>query len=190
VLHEQELTYSVIAPKDSFPEPGLLPSYRVIAKALIQGLIDLGIKGDLATPRSRGQNSSGACFLASSWYEVTVEGRKLIGSAQRRVKTHILQQGSILLAVDHEAMVDLFPSAGISKPELIERSRAKITSLGELIDRPLRAEQLKQSIKRGFRQVLGIEFVRGEPTVYEQNLAQRLNEQKYSTHTWNFKRGE
>jgi lipoate-protein ligase A len=188
VFHDKELTYSLIAPKDYFPRPGILGSYRAIAGGLIQGLRNLGIKADLANPRTkqvRGRNRSAACFLASSWYEIVVGGKKLIGSAQRRVGSHLLQQGSILLAVDYETIADLFPDGGRPRSELVHQARARITSLEELLGRPVNIEEIKQGIKQGMMQALNIEFVEGNPTDHEQSLAHRLYKQKYGTNGWN-----
>ncbi len=196
VLHQKELTYALVAPQDFFPDGGVLPTYRIIAEGLVQGLRRLGVAGCLTTPRTRtspgtrGQNGAAACFLASSWYEITVEGRKLIGSAQRRLKGYILQHGSILRAADYEAILELFPAPNAgSSIKLKERIRNKITSLGELLDRELPLEYLKQQLREGFAQALAVEFVADEPTAYERQLARRLYEQKYSTPLWNFKRG-
>ncbi len=190
VLHQAELTYALIAPQEFFPEAGVLATYRIIAEGLVQGLRNLGIAGCLATPRTRGQHRTAACFMASSWYEITVAGKKLIGSAQRRLKGYILQHGSILQATHHEAILDLFPAPdGSSKTQLREQIRAKITSLGELLGRELQLEYLKQQFKAGFAQALAVEFVEDEPADYEQRLARRLYKQKYNTPGWNLRRG-
>ncbi len=195
VLHDNELTYAIIVPQDCYPKLGVLATYRIIANGLLEGLSNLGIEASLATPttpraneRDRGQDRSRACFMAPSRYEITVGGRKLIGSAQRRLKSHILQHGSILLGVDYTAIADLFPASNGSgtKVELVEQARGKITSLEELLGQGLSLERLKREFIAGFMQALAIEFINGEPTVYEQQLAARLCKQKYSARGWNY----
>jgi lipoate-protein ligase A len=194
VFHQQELTYSVTAPESFFPNTGLIATYREISRALIAGLYNLGIRSDPAIPKNgqsiEARNKSSACFMSSSWYEITVKGKKLIGSAQRRLKSHILQQGSILLAVDHMTITDLFANGDTQVAERVQQARQRITSLAELLEPPVKIEQLKQAVLQGFRQGLDIEFIKSDLSAYERTLAHRLYTHKYSTSIWNFERGE
>ena len=60
--------------------------------------------GDLS-PRA-GEDSAPACFASTARYELTLEGRKIAGIAQRRVGSALLQQGSLLLGDGHLRLVD------------------------------------------------------------------------------------
>lgn len=115
VFHDQELTYSVVAPEAAFPaSPSILATYREISRALIAGLACLGIEAQMIPERPRLREretrsvSPAACFAAPSAYEVAVEGKKIVGSAQKRLKGYLLQQGSILISLDREKLFALF----------------------------------------------------------------------------------
>jgi lipoate-protein ligase A len=113
VYHHQELTYAVVVPRSFFKGDSVLGSYRVLAGGFLECLRILGVAGELITPalsrkshkqteRIRSGNRrkrfhQPACFLAPSRYEIGVGGKKIIGSAQRRYRSSILQQGSFLL---------------------------------------------------------------------------------------------
>ncbi|MGH7572564.1 MAG: lipoate--protein ligase family protein [Gemmatimonadota bacterium] len=108
---DEELTYSVVAPLD---EPslagGLSEAYRRIHEALATGLARLGIAAALAPrPSSSGRGAHSprsrlACFAASVPNEIVADGRKLVGSAQRRSRRSLLQHGSIPLGGDPAAI--------------------------------------------------------------------------------------
>lgn len=108
---EEELTYSVVAPLD---EPalagGLRAAHRRIHEALAAGLARLGIAVALApgpagcAGGALGPRSSLACFAISVPYEIAANGRKLVGSAQRRSRRALLQHGSLPLAGDPAAI--------------------------------------------------------------------------------------
>lgn len=110
-MADEELTYSVVAPLDD-PALGGGPrlAYRRIHAALADGLARLGIAVALAprTAVSRGMprpRSPLACFASSVPYELVADGRKLLGSAQRRSREGLLQHGSLPLAGDPAALL-------------------------------------------------------------------------------------
>ncbi len=107
VLHHRELTYSVVSNDYGRFGAGILPTYLAVARALQQGLQALGVPAEIdeKDPRSafRPENfvkSPVPCFTSTSHYEITVEGRKILGSAQKRLKRAFLQHGSIPCAYD------------------------------------------------------------------------------------------
>lgn len=104
VYHHREVTYSMVAPipHPSFPST-IRATYEVVAHALASGLATLGLRVERHPTdpvRPRHGIGSSLCFDSTSRYEITLDGKKLIGSAQRRWKTAFLQHGSILLAHD------------------------------------------------------------------------------------------
>ncbi|HEX7976804.1 MAG TPA: hypothetical protein VF498_20525, partial [Anaerolineales bacterium] len=97
ILHTDELTYSVIGPENGRGLAGsVLESYHTLSDALLEALHRLDIPAlALPTPLggSRAQNGAAepngkgpVCFEAPSNYEITVNGKKLVGSAQARRK--------------------------------------------------------------------------------------------------------
>src|SRR3990172_5523606 len=99
ILHTDELTYSVAG---SAEEPilagGVLESYNRLAQALLLAVknLELSVEMKEATQRNGLDNNPG-CFEVPSSYEITVGGKKLIGSAQARKKEGVLQHGSLPL---------------------------------------------------------------------------------------------
>ena len=107
VLHDQELTYAVVSNElEAFGGSGILDCYMLIARALHRALRAVGCPAEISpgTIHRKAAVSGAAdapCFLSTSRHEITAQGRKLIGSAQRRLKRAFLQHGSILLRCDY-----------------------------------------------------------------------------------------
>jgi lipoyl(octanoyl) transferase len=114
LLHQHELTYSLVAP---IPHPGipdnLAGAFCEVSKAVILSLEKAGVTNPKMVgkgKRTPGMNRkrSPACFSASNHWEISVKGKKLAGSAQRRLNGAFLQHGSILLDKDCELANSLF----------------------------------------------------------------------------------
>jgi len=132
VIHGAEVTYSIVSHSEHplFRE-GIIGAYRVISDCIIGALGKAGVKAELAIPAKKagsGKKAKAACFYSPSRYEVTVDNRKLVGSAQRRFRTAFLQHGSILFTVDrglHEAVFGQQAACGLM---------ARMTGLSEHSD--------------------------------------------------------
>jgi lipoate-protein ligase A len=96
VWHAEELTYALAAPAQPFG--GLRQAYEEIHRMLLAALRRLGVAAEMAPPRVAVPVDAGSCFAAPVGGEITVGGRKLVGSAQLREGTALLQHGSLLLA--------------------------------------------------------------------------------------------
>ena len=98
LLHDREVTYSVTAPVD--PAESLAASMVRINRWLLRALHRLGVPAvEAAEPRSM-RPEGAACFAMPARGELTLGGRKLVGSAQVRQDGALLQHGSILLDDD------------------------------------------------------------------------------------------
>lgn len=107
VLHHQEITYALTAPRGTRGlGDGVAEIYSAVADALVEALGRLGIE---ATRGGGGRPEGFACFGAAGGHEITVGGRKLVGSAQRRGRVAFLQHGSILTGPGH---LEIFPDDG------------------------------------------------------------------------------
>jgi lipoyl(octanoyl) transferase len=98
VLHDCELTYAVAVPVGWIGSPR--ETYEAINQSLLVGLASLGVQAlESAMTDTSPQmfRAAGSCFASSAPGEVVVDGRKVIGSAQRCERRTILQHGSILL---------------------------------------------------------------------------------------------
>lgn len=100
VLHAADLTYAVVAPLGTRHLPDdLAGSYSWIRARLLEGLRTAGFEARAAQARA-GAERLDLCFAGATGFEVELEGRKLIGSAQRRTSLGFLQHGSIRIADD------------------------------------------------------------------------------------------
>lgn len=192
VLHDVELTYSIVV-KEDYPliPPTITASYRYFSNGLLAGLAALGIQANMTVPigaygQRKKQPASAACFDAPSHYEVTVEGRKLIGSAQVRKNGVILQHGSVLLQFSAEKFVDFLrlPSAE-KRSATTEMLRHRATSIEEVLGRPVSWQEVYQPMPDAFASTLGIALEQGELTPEELQVSAELAATKYSQDSWN-----
>lgn len=110
ILHAQELTYSVAgdAEGDLFGST-LHGAYMRINEALTAFLRGLGLEPDISEGESLAEARGVVCFQTAGRHEITVGGRKIIGSAQRRTRTSFLQHGSILAGPAHVDLLEVLP---------------------------------------------------------------------------------
>ncbi|MGQ7276565.1 lipoate--protein ligase family protein [Brevibacillus thermoruber] len=196
VLHDQELTYSVVV-SESHPKmpSSVTEAYKVISMGLLHGFQRLGLHAEmvsLATEEEKEKYSSpgsSACFDSPSWYELVVEGKKVAGSAQTRQKGVILQHGSILLEMDVELLFSLlnFPSERV-KQRMMESFRQKAVTINEVSPRPIGLQEAVEAFRDGFASGLEVELVPGELTPEETALAEELVRTRYAADEWNFRR--
>ncbi len=196
VLHESELTYSVIV-SEQYPNMPVTvtEAYRVLSEGLLIGFQNLGLNAYFSIPDTEEKLAdlkkpkSAVCFDAPSWYELVVEGKKVAGSAQTRQKGVILQHGAILLDLDEEKLLSVF---NFSSEEAKERMRKKLpekaVAINQLTDRHITIEQCVESFKAGFEKALDIELVPYELTEKQLQQVKMLEDTKYLNDEWNFRK--
>lgn len=190
VLHQHELTYSLIAPENHQKVAGsILDSYLAISRGLVQGLAKIGVEAELAEGKKNTGTASAACFDAPSWYEMVVNGRKLVGSAQTRRSGCILQHGSLLCDLDADL---LFSILNFSSEKVRERAKSvllsKATTLKEILGFSPEFHWLCDGLKKGFEEALEINLSEQQLSIGEITLARELSINKYRTHEWNGRR--
>lgn len=179
ILHESELTYSFSSRYDSLSFKGrLLEDYSIISKALLSGLKLIGVDAmnSLSKERSNGHKNP-ACFKAVSYGEVTVEGKKVIGSAQKRYSNGLLQQGSMLLNFNAEELHKVLKCGD-------EEDFSNIGSIMEYAPE-ITFDKLRNSLKEAFEAELDIKLITDKPTKHEMKRAKELDREKYSSQEWN-----
>ena len=203
VLHEDEITYSVCASSDDFPQLGdtTIQTYQKLSMALLESLRLLGINGKWVKPSTNKKSlsfhsiSSKPCFMSNSRYEITVEGKKLIGSAQRRFssrsdqdrKDSFIQHGSILTGKGKHSLAELLPeenSVEIMKQNL----EGKSTNMEKILRRRIKPDEIISALKTGFEKVFSCRMEDSVESVEELKIAQRLKEKKYLSERWNVRR--
>lgn len=192
VLHDAELTYSIVVQEDDPLIPKTITaSYRYFSNGLLRGLEELGIQAHMTVPvaaygQRKKQPASAACFDAPSHFEIAVEGRKLVGSAQVRKNGVILQHGSILLQFSAEKFTQLLRLSSAEKREqMIQMLKSRATSIEEALGRPVTWQEVYDPMPAAFESVLGIQLIKAELTAKEQAVSQELISTKYSQDSWN-----
>ncbi|MFQ5657203.1 MAG: biotin/lipoate A/B protein ligase family protein [Candidatus Methylomirabilales bacterium] len=179
LLHHQELTYSLVLPISSGSR-GVLHDYQWIAHCLLLGLRKLGVAATLSRGDHSKADAGGLCFLSPSRYELTVDGRKLIGSAQRRFSQALLQQGSLLIQIEYSSWIALFPHG--------KELDARATALQPLLGRSPSWEEMVNAMRAGFEECTGVQLELGGLTAREWAMAQGLVTQRYGSHEWTSRR--
>lgn len=106
VFHADELTYSFFALTGEPNEVIYRLVHEVIARALAHVGVATGFCRSQPDFRKRYASAEAvSCFTASARYELQVDGRKVVGSAQRRRGDAILQHGSMPLTPRHRELV-------------------------------------------------------------------------------------
>jgi len=177
VLHHLELTYSVISnDRHHFPANSILETYLLVSRALCRGLALLGVtariveRGPLGRVRADNYiRKPVPCFSSASHFELLVGERKLIGSAQKRLKQTFLQHGSIPCRYDWGLQ------AGSMKTP-VEELQPLMTCIGDHLEPVPSPDELAAAFGRGFREVfrLGGDWAPEGLTSAELELAARL----------------
>jgi lipoate-protein ligase A len=193
VLHDDELTYSVVVSEKLLPG-SVLETYMTLSQALADGLRALGIPAEL-TEVERGVTARdprfkhAACFSAPSWYEIEACGKKIIGSAQVRKGGVILQHGSIPLTMDPAKLARCFKTRSPGGAERLQSMLAgKAAGLSEICGRYISSRELERELTRAFERVLGWKAERGSLTPWEVGEAVRLSQGKYGSMGWTMER--
>ncbi len=181
VLHAEELTYSVVcAAVDPVLGERIDETYRRIGEALVAGLQRFGVPAALERagsrpPRTRAGDVASPCFASIARSEVKVNGRKLVGSAQRRLGNAVLQHGSVLTGPAHRRLLDLLPTM---PPQVLAvwqgQLRDGCIDLSECVEGPVDELRLRAELAAGFATALGVELVPAALTAREQALASAL----------------
>jgi lipoate-protein ligase A len=177
VLHDHEITYSVVSSEDLFfKEHDLHQSYLLISRVLVQALRTLGVEATLSKGSpSELARSHNPCFSFPTPNEIEVNGKKIIGSAQKRDKQALLQHGSIPLTMNY----GLYAAGANFSPDLIARS---MTTWSDISGRA--PGELTVALVESFKSFIGTDFSLLEFNREDQRQIASLTE-KYSSDDWN-----
>jgi lipoate-protein ligase A len=181
ILHTDELTYSVVIPlTDPRVRGGVLASCAALSAGLSHALELLEVGGVASHRRKDGPTPQDpVCFESTGNFEITVGGRKLIGSAQMRGQGALLQHGTLPLRGDIARICAL-----LRPPADPRRVRARATTLEAALGRDVPWEEAAQAAAEGFSTALNLQLERGELTAHEQAGIERLREEKYGAVEW------
>jgi lipoate-protein ligase A len=184
ILHTDELTYSVITPlTDPRVAGGIVESYQRLSAALMRGLelIDLIPRNDHVVQKTSDSEAEPVCFIVPSNYEITLLGKKLIGSAQARQRGVVLQHGSLPLCGDLTRICEALAFADeASRESARDRVRARAITLEAGLGQVITWERAANAMKHGFREALNLEFQTDNLTAQESAAADELRAGKYA----------
>ncbi len=155
ILHTDELTYAIIGPPD---EPrlagGVLESYQILAQGLVKALHLLSVPAQsspLPDLNAKDGKKGPVCFEVPSNYEITVAGKKLVGSAQARRRDGVLQHGSLPLYGDLSRITHAlcYPDEQ-TRLEAGSRVLERATTLESVLGYRLEWDQVAQAFIKAF----------------------------------------
>lgn len=158
ILHAEELTYSLIYPADLNVSSRAV--YHQINLALLKGLSfynEALSTCELETTQPNFQNFykqqlSALCFAFSAKCEVKFDGKKLIGSAQKRFQNAILQHGSILCGNYHLRIVDYLNLPKEKVFLMREELQNRTTDLFSILKEEVNYQRLMDSLILSFNE--------------------------------------
>jgi len=189
ILHTDELTYSICGMNnDPHLVGSVLESYQRLSHGLLEALRLMGIKADipkLSEKQDQQSIQNPVCFEVPSNYEITVGGKKLIGSAQARKKSGVLQHGSLPLSGDLTRINDV-----LHYPDESKREQARIgllthaTTVEGVLDFPGDWWLTSYAFQEAFQRILMIDLNSMDLSPAEGRRAIELFNEKYNHPDW------
>ncbi len=191
ILHTDELTYAVIGPgREPRLEGSVLESYQRLSTALLAALRRLGVPAQ-SQDEARGSSSKGpVCFEVPSNYEITLDGKKLIGSAQARRKEGVLQHGSLPLYGDLTRITQVLVFSGDQHEIENKRQRAaarllqRATTIADALGYAIHWETAARAFIQAFGEVLNLDLLPSQLSLPERERAAALVLSKYTDPVW------
>jgi lipoate-protein ligase A len=157
----------------------LREAFRRINEGIVHALRSLGVPAELAGPGRRARPPDAeACFREPEAGEITVQGRKIVGSAQVRIEESFLQHGSVLLAGDQELLARMGPPGVRGRPAItIQDVTGRVPSQGKLVE----------GLVSGLAEALSGVWESGTTTPAVEKRARALVE-RYGSPEWTWRR--
>jgi lipoate-protein ligase A len=172
VLHDGDITYSCTFPKDGraagcrpyigdIMGSGITQTYRLITKCLMAGLERASILCEAhdsdADLRGAKRQVKLPCFLAPNRDEIMADGRKLVGSAQKRTAAAVLQHGSIPITAAYRRLPEYLRIDEDEKEKQICLLEDKSCCVDELAD-GMTFDSLARHLMEGFSSIIPFEW--------------------------------
>lgn len=186
ILHTDELTYAVIGPKNDPRLAGsLMDSYQHISQALFDALSRMGLPVEVHAGKNPEAHHQPVCFENPSDFEITAAGKKIIGSAQARKKTSLLQHGSLPLVGDLALI-----TKALRYPTDAERRQAsevllqKAITVYDVLGVEISWDQAARTLTDSFSRVLNLNLVEGDLSPDEMDHALQLESDQFGHPDW------
>jgi lipoyl(octanoyl) transferase len=182
IYHADELTYSIVCSPQQIPlTASIKDSFRVLTTFLLDFYQQLGLDAVFAHDAPTADRPLGGrsplCFAGTESYDILINGRKIGGNAQRRLRQVIFQHGSLPVGLNLEAGLACLRVKPVGLNETVTCLTQQGVDKGE--------EQLKQVLADCFSQRLGVHLEPGGLTADEQQGFTGLLRDKYTSRRWN-----
>jgi lipoyl(octanoyl) transferase len=187
ILHTDEITYSVIG-QSSEPrlEGSIMESYHRLSQALLHALAILNVPAVAKeSTEIASKQPNPVCFEVPSHYEITVNGKKLLGSAQARRRTGVLQHGALPLHGDLTRITRALKFKDeVSRQATADRLLIRATTVESVVFEQIPWDQAANALIQGFEEKLNLTFVEEQPSLAEHEIAKKLVVDKYDNDQW------
>ena len=178
VLHHKEVTYSLCSSDSQIFTSTLMDSYRLISEALMRGFNKMGLKPCLAdAPPNSYVKGNLPCFSYPARDEIEIQGKKIVGSAQKRTGSKFIQHGSIPLEEDEGLLESV---SALEK----NKSKVRMISLSQALGRKVlfdwAVERLISGISESFRVAMTPKVFNTE----EKELISKIQKERYASNDW------
>ncbi|MDH4258248.1 MAG: lipoate--protein ligase family protein [Candidatus Aminicenantes bacterium] len=180
VLHSREVTYSLCSSDSRTFTSTLVDSYRLISQALIRGLEKMGLRPRLAdAPPVSYLKGNLPCFSYPARDEIEIDGKKIIGSAQRRTGSKFIQHGSIPLEEDDRLLEVV---------SLLERNKGEVrmVSLSQALGRPVSFDRAVECLTSGISEFFNVRLTPKAFNTGERKLIAKIEKERYANPDWTF----
>ncbi len=171
ILHEMELTYSLIVPNGQEQHHSIYALFhQVLARSLQHAGYRVGLHERAQDDNYlKEQKKSFACFNRPAFTEITFEGKKLVGSAQKLYRNSLLQHGSIMISGEQTRVLDYLVLTDEERNSFKNKIRETAINLTTISPKGITAYNLSNQITE--------EFARhGVHSIYYRQLTRSENE--------------
>jgi len=192
ILHTDELTYAVIAPlQDPLVAGSVLESYARISRGLLAALerLSLAPRADHKYDLPDGASPRGpVCFEVPSNYEITVDGKKLVGSAQARRKNGVLQHGTLPLYGDLTRITYALAAPDeAARAADAQRLLSHAATVESILGYPVTWDEAARSMTGAFQDTFGLDLQPSPLSPAELQRAGELRDEKYAHPSWTYR---
>jgi len=182
VLHHKEVTYSLCSSDRKTFTSKLAESYRLISEALIQGLKKMELKPYLAdAPPNHYTRGNLPCFSYPAKNEIEVDGKKIIGSAQKRIGSRFIQHGSIPLEENEEYLEAVSFLGG-------NKGMVRMISLSQALQRKVDFNWAVNRFIEGISEFFQVTWIYKVFNDKEKKEIQKIEKERYANDDWTFQK--
>ncbi|MFQ5900177.1 MAG: biotin/lipoate A/B protein ligase family protein [Thermodesulfobacteriota bacterium] len=181
--HNRDLTYALVLRGERGPKKvSVTESYKMVNICLVNALQSIGIKAGLRFRKEVVlKEKSSFCFRTPANNDIIISGKKVVGSAQRRLERAFMQHGSIILFPPPDDLIKVFKGLSAGSDD-------SFTWLNRHTTKAIDIVELHKTILKGFEKGMKIRFFKDGLMEHEVKLKERLLKEKYLKDEWNLSR--